>query len=576
MPNWGLYISIDQLGYPAASIRDVVQMAKTINRDAGLIVLCTYNLLLSLASLRPELTGEASDRLTAQQALLRNSISEKRLRELKDKLGDAHLVRRPLFHRAQLLTMIKLVARYGHTTAGNRLDQRDDFDQLAELGLLVNSLWNFPLEDPDPGDAVAPHLAPSIEIENPPSIAESVVGSSRMLGPHLAELRDSHRFATHVERAFLFETGLNFVELMDLVFALWSFYSSISVEELVSNQGRGRYNPFMPENIVSAKNIKGLLNLVSVPFGEVPGIAGDPEGRNFLIDFTEFRQRPVWKFADNNYLCIDPAFLQEKLSSGVYWTIMNALDPQTREEFSRIWGRLFELRLFEILESFSLPDTVYRSPRYTDTLDEAFDVVVDFGDRLIVIQAKGSFVRVDAKYSGVSQQCFDGIDERFGDGPGKALGQMRVNLLACFGLDRRRPVAEFRGRRFREILPLIVYQEPILNFGPVTRHYVRELEASLSGALYQLDTVVRPVTFMHIEDFYLIAQHVRDGSTSLIEVLHRKLADDPGHRQSFRAFWTETLRRSLGLEPKGDEVLTAQFGQYASESLERFRRGDYL
>jgi hypothetical protein len=109
VPHWGIYISIDQLGYPAASVRDVVQVAKTINRDAGLIILGTYNLALSLAALRVGLEGGAGDRLSAQQALLRNSISEIRLRELRDKIGNAPLVERPLFHRAQLLTMIKLV-----------------------------------------------------------------------------------------------------------------------------------------------------------------------------------------------------------------------------------------------------------------------------------------------------------------------------------------------------------------------------------------------------------------------------------------------------------------------------------
>ena len=73
-------------------------MAKTINRDAGLIILGTYNLLLSLASLRSALTGEVSERLAAQQALLRHSISDQRLRELKDKLGALPSFRTLLIH----------------------------------------------------------------------------------------------------------------------------------------------------------------------------------------------------------------------------------------------------------------------------------------------------------------------------------------------------------------------------------------------------------------------------------------------------------------------------------------------
>ena len=54
MPNWGLYISIDQLGYPRASIRDVVQLASTFNRDASLRIIGMYNLVASVAATKFE------------------------------------------------------------------------------------------------------------------------------------------------------------------------------------------------------------------------------------------------------------------------------------------------------------------------------------------------------------------------------------------------------------------------------------------------------------------------------------------------------------------------------------------
>jgi hypothetical protein len=69
VPHWGIYISTDQLGYPAASVRDVVQLAKTFNRDAGLVILGTYNLALSLAALRVGLEGGAGDRQAAHQTM---------------------------------------------------------------------------------------------------------------------------------------------------------------------------------------------------------------------------------------------------------------------------------------------------------------------------------------------------------------------------------------------------------------------------------------------------------------------------------------------------------------------------
>src|SRR5437870_11578631 len=90
MPRWGTYISIDQLGYRRASVRDVVQLASTINRDAGLIILGMYNLALALASMKDG-QEQQTERLNVQSALLRNSISEKRLREMKAEFPHSHL-----------------------------------------------------------------------------------------------------------------------------------------------------------------------------------------------------------------------------------------------------------------------------------------------------------------------------------------------------------------------------------------------------------------------------------------------------------------------------------------------------
>ena len=91
MPRWGVYISLEELGHPRASIRDAVGIASTLNRDRALVILGTYNLALAVASMRG-----VSERVNAQEALLRNSISESRLRELRDKLGNANLADRPL------------------------------------------------------------------------------------------------------------------------------------------------------------------------------------------------------------------------------------------------------------------------------------------------------------------------------------------------------------------------------------------------------------------------------------------------------------------------------------------------
>src|SRR5262245_24287998 len=205
MPKWGVYISIDQLGYPQASIKDVIRLTKTLYRDSALQILGTYNLAISLATTKSGDPEEMGERYEAQRALLRNSISETRLRELQDKMGNEQLLNRPLFHRALMLTMIKLAAKFGDSAAGNRLERRDDFDVIAEIALLVNSLWaTLVPADVDTGDSLAPNMAVGLELENPPSIAESVIRAHYMLQEHLARVSIRSQFARRVERTFVF------------------------------------------------------------------------------------------------------------------------------------------------------------------------------------------------------------------------------------------------------------------------------------------------------------------------------------------------------------------------------------
>ncbi len=576
MPRFGTYISIDQLGYPRASIRDVVRLASSLNRDAALVILGIYNLSISLASTKSWDGADAPERLNVQTALLRNSISEARLRQLRAVFTNADLVTTPLYHRAQLLTMIKLAAKFGSTVGGNRLERREDFDVLAELGLLVNSLFPRDGQVTDIGDALAPSLAASVEIENSAPVAESMMRATAMLGGHLDTARIHSAFARQLERLFLLSAGLNFEELIDLTFAVWSYYYSLTTAELVQNQSLAHFNPHNPANVIAGRHLIKALDAYAVAFGEVPGLPfGPADGSSFLYNHAVIRAKPFWKLGDDNYLCVDPAFLQEKLSSGLYWTLIKSLDHDGGVQFARLWGRLFEYYLWATLEATYPRERLWQSLKYEDTGDEAFDAVIDCGDRLIVFQAKSTFVPVEAKYSSDPLTFFDGIQTLFGDGPHGALRQIRENVLGCFAFDGARPVAALRGRSFREILPVVVYQEPVLRFGLATRHFAKLLEQQLRGVLFQLDMHVRPVVFMHVNDLHMVAQYVRDGDVTLIEALQAKLARDPDHIHSFDTFWREQFRPGLGLAPRGDRMVAAAWKMYSDDALARFQSGVY-
>jgi hypothetical protein len=102
----------------------VNQIAKTVNRSAGVTVLGQMNLFLGAASIKEDLESDRDVRWKAQEHLIRTTVSERRLRHLKDKLFTAHLRDRVVFHRSQLLAAIKLVALFGEPVRGNMLESQ--------------------------------------------------------------------------------------------------------------------------------------------------------------------------------------------------------------------------------------------------------------------------------------------------------------------------------------------------------------------------------------------------------------------------------------------------------------------
>ena len=82
----GTFISLPELGEPKPTLREVVQIAKTINKTAGLTVLGQMSLFLGAATIKEDLDSDGDVRRKVQEHLIRTTISERRIRILKDKL----------------------------------------------------------------------------------------------------------------------------------------------------------------------------------------------------------------------------------------------------------------------------------------------------------------------------------------------------------------------------------------------------------------------------------------------------------------------------------------------------------
>ena len=157
--------------------------------------------------------------------------------------------------------------------------------------------------------------------------------------------------AKRAEQVFTFATGgSNFESFRDLTFAMFAYYSTLDLESVLKDQGITYLSPQNPKNVIKAEILDRFLASQAVEFEKAPAfLAEGASDDRLLSDFTALRQKPFWRFKDGAYLCVDPAFLMDKLGEGTYWWVMDGLGPENhpdskkrRGQFSALYGHIFE------------------------------------------------------------------------------------------------------------------------------------------------------------------------------------------------------------------------------------------
>lgn len=582
-------ISLAELGYPKPTWDDARQLVQGLNREASLIVLAQFNLLLAVASIQSYQNNDLGIRRFAQEKIISHIISAKRLGEIRKKVGNADLVDRILAHRSMLMAALRLVAVHARAEGGNKLESRDDFDVLGELALILNSVTEPSGDQLTPAD-IAAQIAPSREIENHPDLGLTLARNERMLTVHLKERakgESAAEIANRAEQVFTIATnGFNFESFRDLMFAMFAFYSTLDLQSVLKDQGITYLNPQDPRNIINADILERFLAQQAISFADVPAfLAHGGSDDHLLSDFTAFRQKPFWKFTNGHYLCVDPAFLMDKLAEGTYWWVLDGLGPEDHEEskqrrghFSALWGHIFEDYVGEQLHyaHTGRQDALHLHPYYVAPKEEAFDGVVIDGSDMVVIQCKSAFLPIGARYSGRCQPFFDGLDTRFGAMPGAAAEQLVRNLDLTFGLEgEHRQIENMPVETIRKVYPLAIVQEPILGFWLAAKLLVEPFLKRVEDTPWKLDVEIRPMVFMTVEELEGITAYIRAGDFTLAEFLREKLGSDRDHMMSVSQFLNHVFRPSRNLEPRRNELLAKELQQTKAAWLTRLESGVY-
>lgn len=239
----------------------------------------------------------------------------------------------------------------------------------------------------------------------------------------------------------------------------------------------------------------------------------------FATDFLAFRKHPIIDLENGKHLIIDIQFVAELLFTGLFFEIFFSLELKKRENFLSLWGRLFELYLWELLEYFYPPQA--QILRTDVNFDKGqIDALLDFGTYVVVLEFKFFLLRHDVKFSRNRDRFTEELRLKLVENERsepKALRQLAQAVQAI----RTRDVETALDQE-KPVYPVVIVYEPSLESFGINSFLNNEFQKILltGGG----DAYVKPLTVMSVQDLETLLPQTSAGHLSWQEVLEARFA----------------------------------------------------
>jgi hypothetical protein len=286
----------------------------------------------------------------------------------------------------------------------------------------------------------------------------------------------------------------------------------------------------------------------------------------FATDTVVLRQNPIVSLPEDKFLVLDRHFVSEMVSSGLYWQIFESLQGKQRERLRELWGRLFELYVFELLGHY-YPSMSHMLSVDVSYADGQIDALLDLGDVVVVFELKASLLLRNARFSRDPAIFDQEIRKKFvetTDGRPKALKQL---ANASSTIARRTVVTATAPRR---IFPVLMADEASLQSLGVNQ-YLNELFTPLISV--EARDVVAPLTVMAIEELEELLPYVSSNALSWATLLEERFSGGTVAMESIhQAIFVH--QRSNGVPHLRNEFLLAIFRRMWEEMISIHRTGE--
>ncbi len=291
-------------------------------------------------------------------------------------------------------------------------------------------------------------------------------------------------------------------------------------------------------------------------------------------DFIALRKKPFVETGQDNVIPLHLGFVQEKLESGLFWTVFNSLGSRKdRSLLFTEWGRLFEEYVSQILAQSlaASAENYFPFPRFSDNGEEAFDGIVSAGEFMAVMEYKGGFLNASAKYAENEDEFVRDIDRKFGGQKGGGIEQLVRKISAVFA-DRsvnRRPLTGLDMSGVKIVIPVLVVQDSFVG-SEITASYLGDVFETLrrKQILDPSITCTSPLV-IDISDVEILKPFLVKGKFSLTECLMERARMGGVGLLSFRDFFRQYLHdKNVGWV--SDDETMARFEQIMDRISRRF------
>ena len=395
-------------------------------------------------------------RFTEVQGFLFANLTDDELFErAKQKFPNEQMGSRPLFHRQQMLTLMKkvlLIAGDSGKYNPNDSETKEGKYALGRVALMTNDLLN-PEEQSRrleqggtaEGDRrrlyeeFCTQMLPLYELSYAPEVIPALVRNDeyfKIFERMAAQKKFVFSDGDSVPDRFFKLTSLKLKDYLLMIMAVYLNYQGVStgedaIKRLIDNPA----NFNVAVDVIFSKmrftaderraffrqtsaSVEGLAEACRVVRSKAPLMQ--------QYDFTALRTYPLIYMREQEDIvtCLDSSFLAEKISTGVYYNIKQPLEMAAKrfngegeeesakiaqkdhDDFLGYWGSAFEIYVNDRLRDARSPGLkrFYASPHYDEPPSKAdtevFDAVLDYGSALVVFEHKGKYLELGAKYSG--------------------------------------------------------------------------------------------------------------------------------------------------------------------------------